>query len=161
MKINKFKYIVFVNLIIWSVAYGMDAKLKNFQPGKYVPIEGTHKDCSSQEFNFYSGGENTVMLGPHHLFKTKQGSESYQSDLPFEKNCKYESHDQIDVRNRETTLTLKSIFRCKEGVRYTLTEEALITNDRVVLDVSKVIEDENYLDETGYEYRCIWSLKKK
>lgn len=135
-------------------------KLKNFKPGKYVLVEGMHEQCAVKDFGYYTGAKNTIMIGPHHLFKTVPESDSQPSDIPTEKGCTYESSDTVDTQKGETTLTMISTLRCKEGIKYVLTEKAILSEQKVILDVNKEVEgEEEDEDELDYQYRCVWKPK--
>ena len=135
-----------------------EAGLPNFVAGTYSLQEGTEEQCGTGDFELRDGGSN-VAFGVYHGFDTSNKSEKITADIPDYAGCVYDTKDSRLVEGERTKLIFEEKLVCKQGVRHTLTKTAVVTKDKVTIDVTQKGNAE-FKDEPTYGYRCVFTLDK-
>lgn len=125
-------------------------ELMNFHAGIYKLTQGSQERCGQGEFGIFQETKY-LMLDALHGFSIKNSVSSEKSDIPEEmaKGCKYIGKNDVKINDNKTELTLTSVFKCQDVVRYTLVKRANITNRKINMQVKQV-------GEGAHEFNCEW-----
>lgn len=144
------KLFIFISLLTTAcVSYGSQQELMNFHTGTYKMTEGNLNLCGQGSFWIFEETKY-LMLDALHGFSIKESRTVEPSDIPGEEGCKYYGKNDVKTEIGKTELTMTSVLKCKDVIRYTLVKRANITNRKIVMQVKQI-------GEGATEYKCDWT----
>jgi len=155
----QFSFVIFILSFSFSASASAQS-VNHFVRGKYSLEQGESKLCGEGDF-YISKDRRILWLGPLYSFKTSAAVEKAPGGMANDKGCVYQLKTSYGSEENKTIITTVDTLQCGEITRHTVTTKVSISDGKISLDQTQVVNPKFHYNSGGVEHSCEWKFAKK